>query len=144
MGGVFFLFFFLGEEEEEEEKKRSKEPSYSGLLGHSLFLSFFSSLLFSQCASREHEECTKVKNVNRIELGKFQVETWYFSPLPPQFNNIDVLYFCEFDLHFFKRKSQLQRHLSKVESIPLSFFSLSLPLFLPPSLLRFAFRAPAD
>lgn len=34
---------------------------------------------------REHEEVTKVKNVNFIELGKYRMETWYFSPLPKEY-----------------------------------------------------------
>ena len=41
---------------------------------------------FDQNALREHEEFTKVKNVERIELGRYEMETWYFSPLPPEYN----------------------------------------------------------
>lgn len=33
---------------------------------------------------REHEEFTKVKNIERIELGRYEMETWYFSPFPPE------------------------------------------------------------
>jgi hypothetical protein len=69
---------------------------------------------------REHEEITKVKNVEMIELGKHRMETWYFSPYPPEFfpNNqqndpIDILYICEFTLNFFKHKKELRRHYSK-------------------------------
>jgi len=39
---------------------------------------------------RQHEEFTKVKNVDKIELGRYQLETWYFSPLPPEYNNCKV------------------------------------------------------
>ena len=39
---------------------------------------------------REHEEFTKVKNVERIELGRFEMETWYFSPLPPEYKDCKV------------------------------------------------------
>ncbi len=31
---------------------------------------------------RDHEEVTKVKNVNFIELGRHRIEAWYFSPFP--------------------------------------------------------------
>jgi hypothetical protein len=31
---------------------------------------------------REHEEVTKVKNVQMVELGKYRMETWYYSPFP--------------------------------------------------------------
>jgi hypothetical protein len=32
----------------------------------------------------------QVKNVERIELGKYEMETWYFSPLPAEFNGCKV------------------------------------------------------
>eukprot|EP00793_Prasinoderma_coloniale_P002452 PRCOL_00001934-RA len=70
---------------------------------------------FDHASLREHEEFTKVKNVEKIELGKWEIDTWYFSPFPPQFNDCKKLYFCEFDLCFFKKKEQLQRHLRKVQ-----------------------------
>jgi len=53
---------------------------------------------FDATALREHEEFTKVKNVERVELGRHEMETWYFSPLPPEFKDCKKLYFAEFDL----------------------------------------------
>ena len=38
----------------------------------------------------EHEEITRVKNFNFIELGRFRMETWYFSPLPKEYWKDDV------------------------------------------------------
>ena len=35
-----------------------------------------------EASLKEHEEVTKIKNVHKIQMGKFIVETWYFSPLP--------------------------------------------------------------
>nr|GEW71374.1 histone acetyltransferase of the MYST family 2 [Tanacetum cinerariifolium] len=64
---------------------------------------------------REHEEFTKVKNIATIELGRYQIETWYFSPFPPEYNDSSNLYFCEFCLNFMKRKEQLQRHMKKCD-----------------------------
>ncbi|KAF9682574.1 hypothetical protein SADUNF_Sadunf05G0123200 [Salix dunnii] len=64
---------------------------------------------------REHEEFTKVKNIATIELGRYEIETWYFSPFPPEYNDCLKLYFCEFCLNFMKRKEQLQRHMKKCD-----------------------------
>ncbi|CAL5417336.1 unnamed protein product [Camellia sinensis] len=64
---------------------------------------------------REHEEFTKVKNIATIELGRYEIETWYFSPFPPEYNDSLQLYFCEFCLTFMKRKEQLQRHMRKCD-----------------------------
>ncbi|CAN6199893.1 unnamed protein product [Urochloa humidicola] len=60
---------------------------------------------------REHEEFTKVKNIARIELGRYEIDTWYFSPFPSEYNDCPKLFFCEFCLNFMKRKEQLQRHM---------------------------------
>lgn len=65
---------------------------------------------------KEHEEVTKTKNVNVIELGKHRMETWYFSPLPKEFwpeQYWDTLHFCEFCLKFFRHKQELLHHCTK-------------------------------
>lgn len=51
---------------------------------------------------REHEMNTKLKTINRIKLGPYLVDTWYFSPYPAPYQNIDTLYICEFCLNFFR------------------------------------------
>eukprot|EP00250_Pteridium_aquilinum_P010386 c19349_g1_i1 orf=764-2050(+) len=66
---------------------------------------------FDAASLREHEEFTKVKNIGKIELGKYEIDTWYFSPFPPEYNDCDKLFFCEFCLNFMKRKEQLTRHM---------------------------------
>ncbi|KAL6058153.1 Antigen peptide transporter 2 [Balamuthia mandrillaris] len=64
---------------------------------------------------KEHEEITKVKNIQKIEIGKFEVDTWYFSPYPEEYSNIDKLYICEFCLKYMKKKKTLQRHKMKCD-----------------------------
>jgi histone acetyltransferase MYST1 len=39
---------------------------------------------------REHEEFTKVKNVDMIQLGMHEMDTWYYSPLPPEYKDCKV------------------------------------------------------
>ena len=46
--------------------------------------------MFDANALKEHEEFTKVKNVEIIELGKYEMETWYFSPLPEEYRDCKV------------------------------------------------------
>lgn len=82
-----------------------------------------------EASLREHEEVTKIKNVGFLELGQYQMETWYFSPLPKELINgskdniivannsnsaaapgfLEVLYVCEFTFRMFARKCELQR-----------------------------------
>lgn len=34
---------------------------------------------------REREEITKVKNIPRIELGRYEMDSWYYSPYPDEY-----------------------------------------------------------
>ena len=58
---------------------------------------------------REHEAATRVKNINKIVLGKWEMQTWYFSPFPKIYCECDTLYFCETDLHFTRSRAALER-----------------------------------
>jgi histone acetyltransferase MYST1 len=67
-----------------------------------------------EASLREHEEVTKVKNCAFLELGQYQMETWYFSPLPKELLSekgyVEILYVCEFSFRMFARKSELLRY----------------------------------
>eukprot|EP01111_Echinosteliopsis_oligospora_P005451 TRINITY_DN1879_c0_g1_i1.p1 TRINITY_DN1879_c0_g1~~TRINITY_DN1879_c0_g1_i1.p1 ORF type:complete len:401 (-),score=63.17 TRINITY_DN1879_c0_g1_i1:108-1310(-) len=64
---------------------------------------------------KEHEEITKVKNINTIEIGRYEVDTWYFSPYPEEFAKCSKLYICEFCLKYMKKKKTLTRHKLKCD-----------------------------
>eukprot|EP00727_Mastigamoeba_balamuthi_P002710 m51a1_g12436 putative ham group protein (494) ;mRNA; f:832130-834197 len=59
---------------------------------------------------REHEEVTRVKNVHTIELGRYEIDTWYFSPYPEEFAKCEHLFICEFCLKYMKIRETLLRH----------------------------------
>ena len=66
-----------------------------------------------EASLREHEEVTKVKNVQTVELGRHIMEAWYFSPFPKEFypaGFVERLYICEYSLRFFSHKSELERY----------------------------------
>ena len=60
---------------------------------------------------KEHEEATKVKTISNIMFGKYRAETWYFSPFPEKYHNVECLYFCEFCLSFFLKQEEQERHM---------------------------------
>jgi histone acetyltransferase MYST1 len=62
---------------------------------------------------REHEEITKVKNIQTIELGKYEIDTWYFSPYPEEYCTEDKLYICEYCLKYMKKRNTLESHIGK-------------------------------
>jgi histone acetyltransferase MYST1 len=59
---------------------------------------------------KEHEELTKVKNVQTVQLGKWEVDCWYYSPYPDDFGG-DRLFLCEYTLRYFRRRSTLEKHM---------------------------------
>lgn len=63
----------------------------------------------TQCAS----EVSRVKNLNTIQMGKHQIEAWYFSPYPVEYSHIDCLYLCEMCLSYFPSEQLLTRHRKK-------------------------------
>lgn len=69
-------------------------------------------LAMLQALERENEEITKVKNLHKINLGKYDVETWYYSPFPEDYCGSECLYFCEYCLKYMQTKAQLVRHLA--------------------------------
>jgi histone acetyltransferase MYST1 len=59
---------------------------------------------------KEHEEATKLKNVEKIVMGKWEVEAWYFSPFPDEYSNIGTLYVCEFCLSYMRKTRTFLSH----------------------------------
>lgn len=53
---------------------------------------------------------TRIKNVEMIELGRYRMKPWYFSPYPPELAAEPVIYICEFCLKYVKSKKCLERH----------------------------------
>jgi histone acetyltransferase MYST1 len=69
-----------------------------------------------EASLKEHEEITKIKNVQNVLFGKHYMECWYFSPFPKElFVNgpLECLYFCEFSFRFFVSKDDLVRYQNK-------------------------------
>ncbi|KAG0743187.1 hypothetical protein G6F57_010037 [Rhizopus arrhizus] len=60
-------------------------------------------------------EIARVKNLNKIQIGKHEVETWYFSPYPIEYAYCDTLYICEFCLCYYVSHKQLSRHRARCQ-----------------------------
>ena len=54
---------------------------------------------------------TRMKNVSMIELGRYRMKPWYFSPYPVELTSEPIIYICEFCLKYVKSKKCLERHL---------------------------------
>ncbi|KAL7742006.1 hypothetical protein ACLKA6_018261 [Drosophila palustris] len=63
--------------------------------------------------SRQKSNESLVKNVELIELGRYRMKPWYFSPYPEELCQMDCIYLCEFCLKYCKSRVCLGRHLTK-------------------------------
>ncbi|KAG4302562.1 hypothetical protein PCANB_001124 [Pneumocystis canis] len=55
-------------------------------------------------------EISRVKNLTMVQIGKYQVEPWYFSPYPIELTELDLIYICEFCFSYFGSRKQYERH----------------------------------
>jgi histone acetyltransferase HTATIP len=55
-------------------------------------------------------EIARVKNLNRLQIGKHEVDAWYFSPYPQEYAHLPLLYICEMCLSYFPSDFMLMRH----------------------------------
>ncbi|GLH16661.1 Histone acetyltransferase Tip60 [Gryllus bimaculatus] len=55
----------------------------------------------------------RMKNVEMIELGRYRIRPWYFSPYPEELVHLPCIYICEFCLKYRKSRTCLERHLAK-------------------------------
>ena len=75
------------EEESNEEKKRIFEnDEHQGM---------------DERTMQAHINATKVKNISRIVFGDNITPTWYYSPYPEPYHNVETLYICEYCLGYF-------------------------------------------
>lgn len=58
-------------------------------------------------------EIHRVRNLNRLQMGKFEIEPWYFSPYPASFSDADMVYIDEFCMSYFENKRAFERHRAK-------------------------------
>ena len=63
--------------------------------------------------TQNQTEISRVRNLERIQMGTSEIEPWYFSPYPADFSDCDMVYICEMCLLYFGSQRQFQRHRQK-------------------------------
>lgn len=53
------------------------------------------------------------RKIKTIEIGRYEMETWYASPYPEEYVRLSKLYICEFCLKYMKSGTILRRHTAK-------------------------------
>ena len=54
-----------------------------------------------------------VSMVQVIELGNWEVDTWYFSPYPAEYANVKKMYICEYCLKYMRKEKTFIAHQAK-------------------------------
>ncbi|KAH8368459.1 hypothetical protein KR084_012023 [Drosophila pseudotakahashii] len=70
----------------------------------------------SQAASeKEHESITKIKYIDKLQFGNYEIDTWYFSPFPEEYGKARTLYVCEYCLKYMRFRASYAYHLHECE-----------------------------
>ncbi|KAI0235895.1 Histone acetyltransferase [Massospora cicadina] len=80
---------------DDEDRKDAEPPRTSGSMTQNI------------------HEISRVKNLNRIRMGRHEIEPWYFSPYPPEFADSPLIYICEFCLCAYHKEICFRRHRTK-------------------------------
>eukprot|EP01137_Pigoraptor_chileana_P002363 Opistho-2@41105 len=62
---------------------------------------------------KEYEAVTKVKYVNKIQLGMYEIDTWYFAPYPDEYGRLPRLFICQYCAKYMKYARTYAEHTAK-------------------------------
>ncbi|CAG9828862.1 unnamed protein product [Diabrotica balteata] len=66
---------------------------------------------------KEHEQITKVKYIDKIQIGRFEIDTWYFSPFPEEYGRQSKLWICEYCLKYMRLEKSYRYHMVKKKNL---------------------------
>ncbi|XP_039262803.2 histone acetyltransferase KAT7-like [Styela clava] len=99
----------------------NREPLLEGLTSdYDLELFRRAQMLASEELEKEMDKITNAasttsqdRKIKKIEIGRFEMDTWYASPYPEEYVRLSKLYICEFCLKYIKSGTILRRHMAK-------------------------------
>lgn len=63
--------------------------------------------------TQNQTEISRIRNISKVQFGKFDLYPWYFSPYPEVFTQEDLMYICEFCLCYYGDLKSFTRHRHK-------------------------------
>lgn len=63
--------------------------------------------------TQNQAEISRIRNISKVQFGKYDLYPWYFSPYPEIFTQEDLLYICEFCLCYYGDFKSFTRHRQK-------------------------------
>lgn len=58
-------------------------------------------------------ELARIRNISKVQFGRWDLFPWYFSPYPEAFTQEDVIFICEFCLNYYGDQKSFTRHRHK-------------------------------
>ncbi|XP_076461171.1 histone acetyltransferase KAT7-like [Babylonia areolata] len=97
----------------------TRQPLLEGLASH-YDLELFKEAQARACELLEHQMTQHYQKsdlqeyrIKKMEMGRFEIATWYSSPYPEEYARLPKIYLCEFCLKYMKTATILRRHLAK-------------------------------
>ena len=59
---------------------------------------------------------TKIKYVDKIQFGKYEIDAWYFSPFPEEYGKQNKLWVCEYCIKYMKFEETYKKHLVRIKT----------------------------
>ena len=63
--------------------------------------------------TQNQAEISRIRNISKVQFGKYDLYPWYFSPYPEVFTQEDLMYICEFCLCYYGDFKSFTRHRQK-------------------------------
>ncbi|KAK3595862.1 hypothetical protein CHS0354_014686 [Potamilus streckersoni] len=102
-----------------EKFEKAREPLLAGLASD-YDLKMFREAQARACEQMEHEmtqhyqRCDNQEyRIRKLEIGRYEMTTWYSSPYPDEYARLPKIYLCEFCLKYMKTATILRRHVAK-------------------------------
>ncbi|XP_033756553.1 histone acetyltransferase KAT7-like [Pecten maximus] len=102
-----------------EKYEKGREPLLNGLASN-YDLKLFREAQARACEVLEHEitqhytrSDLQEYRIKKLEIGRFEMTTWYSSPYPEEYARLPKIYLCEFCLKYMKTATILRRHMAK-------------------------------
>ncbi|WAR21480.1 KAT7-like protein [Mya arenaria] len=105
--------------EHTQKYEKSRQPVLKGLASK-FDLKLFQDAQARACEQREHEMSVHYERfdnqeyrIRQLEIGRYEISTWYSSPYPDEYARLPKIYLCEFCLKYMKTATILRRHVAK-------------------------------
>ena len=64
---------------------------------------------------KERKAITKIKYINKVQFGNYEIDTWYYSPFPDEYEKESKILICEYCLKYCKLETSFRYHMVSIK-----------------------------